>query len=148
MKTLLTVILAALTFSATANDFPPEFLKDGTITIALKNGKTYTFSTNTHMVVKRGVKKLPQENGVIVTKIVKEEKTADGGKRLRHIVSGEVLRSNRSLSTSVSANEVEVRNQKELGLGVQYQYNFHGDLFLGGRVDTNGGAGLSLGVGF
>ena len=131
----------------------PDYLKDGTITVTLENGKQYTFSANGYMVAKRGSKKIEVKPELAEVKSeMAEQKTPKASnsepKRLKHIVSGEVLRSNSGLETSIGANEVNVKSKKDLGLGLQYQYNFHGDLYLGGRVDTNGGAGVSLGVGF
>ena len=125
----------------------PEYLKDGVVTVTLKNGKQHTFSANEYMVAKRGNKKKE------ISRSPQKEKAQDvvftrQPKRLKHIISGEVLRSNSGLETSMRSNEVNVRSKKEIGVGLQYQYNFHGDLYMGGRVDTNGGTGLNLGVGF
>lgn len=137
-----------LSLSATAQNVP-NYLKDGTITVTLKSGKTYNFSSNEYMVVKRSAPKLKAELADSKKDSQQSDKQEQSQpKRLKHIVSGEVLRSNGGLETSTSANQVDVRNRKQMGVGIQYQYNFHKDLFLGGRVDTNGGAGMSLGVGF
>ena len=125
----------------------PAYLKDAVITVTLKSGKTYTFSANDYMVVKRGSKQVKEEKMPTPTALVPITRSIEK-KRLKHIVSGEVLRSNRGLDTTQSPNQVEVKNRKQIGVGVQYQYNFYDDLFFGGRVDTNGGAGLNLGVGF
>jgi len=143
MKALI-IALMMFTLTAAASDIP-KHMKDGTITVTLKDGSTYTFSTNEYKVVKREGKKLPAEEGVAATRIAP---AASPAKRNKHIVSGELIRSNGGLRTSTSVNDVEVRNRKDLGLGIQYQYNFHKDLYLGGRVDSNGGTGVSLGVGF
>jgi hypothetical protein len=74
----------------------------------------------------------------LTTKMERMVPRVTSHKRAENIISG--------MTTSV--NDVEVRNRKDLGLGIQYQYNFHKDLYLGGRVDSNGGTGVSLGVGF
>lgn len=122
----------------------PDFMKDGVITVKLKNGKTYSFSTNEYKVVSRKsqVKAVKPDSLPIITKVIINPN------KIRHIVSGEIVRSNGDLDTTTSANEVEVRSRRQLGLGIQYQYNFQDNLFLGGRVDTNGGAGINLGAGF
>lgn len=144
---LIALLTALLMMPALAQEVP-GYMKDGVITVTLKNGKQYTFSANEYKVVSR--KASPKQE------LAKQEEAKPQGnyrapaepKRLKHIVSGEVVRSNGGLDTKTRSNDVEVRNKKELGLGLQYQYNFHGDMFMGGRVDTNGGAGLNLGVGF
>lgn len=142
--------LITLAFLFTINSFAaevPDYLKDGTITVTLKDGKAYTFSANEYMVVKRESK--PFKIPVISLADPKPEiKPAKVEKRLKHIVSGEILRSNGGLNTKTSANQVEVENRKQLGVGLQYQYNLVDDVFVGGRVDSNGGTGLSLGLGF
>lgn len=144
---LIALLIALVMMPAMAQEVP-SYMKDGVITVTLKNGKQYSFSTNEYKVVSRKAAPKPE--------LAKQEEVKPKGnyrapaepKRLKHIVSGEVVRSNGGLHTSSRSNEVEVRNKKELGLGLQYQYNFHGDLYMGGRIDTNGGAGVNLGVGF
>jgi hypothetical protein len=146
MKALI-IALTMFTLSAVAQELP-KHMKDGTITVQLKDGKTYAFSTNEYMVVKRGAssaKKLPAVEGASATRIAPK---ASEPKRHRHIVSGGIVHSNGGLRTATSANEVEIRNRKEFGVDLQYQYNFHKDLYLGGRIDSNGGTGLNLGLGF
>lgn len=50
------ILVTFLSFAAFAHhDEAPAYMKDGTITVTLKDGKSYTFSTNTHKVVLRGV---------------------------------------------------------------------------------------------
>lgn len=58
MKTywiMFTVFLSALLVvrAQAASIEVPEYMKDGVITVTLKDGKTYTFSTNDHAVVVR-----------------------------------------------------------------------------------------------
>jgi hypothetical protein len=151
MKKLMLMIMLLMSTMIFANEQAPAYLKDGVITVTLKNGKTYTFSANEYMVVKRGAKSSKNELAALPVKEVENNRKPAVDpveKRLKHIVSGEVLRSNRGLDTSTSANQVDVKNRKQIGVGIQYQYNVYKDLFLGGRVDTNGGAGVNLGVGF
>ena len=143
MKNILILIVFIFCAHSFANETPPDYLKDGTITVTLKSGKTHTYSTNEYMVVKRGKKQAKVEKEPVVARKVEKNQ-----KRLKHIVSGEVLESSRGLSESTNATSTTVRNRRKLGLGIQYQYNVYDDLFLGGRIDSNGGAGLNLGVGF
>lgn len=47
-------LISLLSFStAMASEVAPSYLKGGTITVTLKNGKTYSFSADEYMVVKR-----------------------------------------------------------------------------------------------
>ena len=41
-----------------------------------------------------------------------------------------------------------VEDRYKFGAGLMYQRNFHKELWLGGRVDTNGGTEVNLGLGF
>jgi hypothetical protein len=62
----------------------PDYLKDGTITVTLKDGSSYKFSTNEYMVVKRGVKKEKVENKVDSSVVVTlpEESLVETSKEL------------------------------------------------------------------
>jgi hypothetical protein len=142
MKYLL--IITMLFSVSTIAQEAPNYLKDATITVTLKNGKTYTYSANEYAIVKRGSKNLAViAEGTQVAPAKKES-----APRHRHIISGELVRSNRSLDVDNNGNDVTIKNRKELGLGVQYQYNVVDDIYVGGRMDANGGMGLNVGVGF
>jgi len=148
MKSLI-LLLALITLTCQAQS-TPAYLKDATITVKLKGGKEYTYSANEYAVIKRNSK--PKIELAQASEPIKVESSrpaqAPEPKRHKHIVSGEIVRSNGSLNTSTGANDVEVENQKEIGVGIQYQNNIYKDLYLGGRVDTNGGTGVQIGVGF
>lgn len=153
MKYLLTIALVLSSLSVFAEDIP-TYLKDGVITVTLKDGKQYTFSANEYKVVKRGSKakaevaqeetKPAQEAQVQHRVVIITEKD----QRHKHIVSGELVRSKNGLDTTTQANEVDIKTKKEIGVGIQYQYNIYRDLYLGGRFDSNGGTGINFGVGF
>ena len=149
MKLIIAAILTLVSSAALASEVP-AYLKDGTITVTLKNGKQYTFSANEYMVVKRGASspKLEVAKQEVQALQEKLQQEVAKPKRLKHIVSGEVVHSNGGLDTERGANTVNVRSKKELGVGLQYQYNIFKDVYMGGRVDSNGGAGLNLGLGF
>lgn len=70
-------------------------------------------------------------------------------KRHKHIISGELLSSaNGELKTSSGQSTSTIRSRHKAGVGLIYQNNIYKDLYLGGRVDTNGGVGVTLGIGF
>lgn len=55
MKTLMITLMLLLGTTVLAHEeVVPDYLKDGMITVTLKSGKQYTFSTNEYKVVKRG----------------------------------------------------------------------------------------------
>jgi len=152
MKYLMIALVTMMSTSALAQEVP-KYLKDGKITVTLKNGKTYEYSANEYMVVKRKDKATPTKIVAAApvvtdegTKVVRSEPAEQ--KRHKHIVSVEAMNSQRGLRSSTSPNMVDVETKREFGLGLQYQNNFYKDLYLGGRIDTNGGAGVNLGLGF
>lgn len=150
MKYLLTITLVLSSLSVFAEDIP-TYLKDGVITVTLKDGKQYTFSANEYKVVKRGSKakvEVAQEEIKQAQEEVSKPAQVVESKRHKHIVSGELVRSENGLDTTTQANEVNIKTKKEIGVGIQYQYNIYRDLYLGGRFDSNGGTGINFGVGF
>lgn len=52
MKKLIISVLLLVGFGVYASDMP-SYMKDGKITVTLKDGRKYEFSTNEYMVVKR-----------------------------------------------------------------------------------------------
>lgn len=144
MKYLVLMVL----FSATcfAQETPP-YLRDAVITVVLKDGQTHVFSANEYAVIKRQEKKLPVEDSQVepTPTIIAQPKV----KAHKHIISGEVLSSrNGGIKDRVSGNSIEIETERKIGVGVMYQNNIHKNMYLGGRIDSNGGAGINLGLGF
>lgn len=143
----LTLIILALSFSAQAQEVP-KYLQDAVITVKLKSGKEYTYSANEYAVVKRGQKKLPAEQGSVEVARV-ERSEPKQSKSHKHIISGELLSSrNGELSEKSTSSTVDVETKRKVGVGIMYQNNIYKDLYIGGRIDSNGGAGVNIGVGF
>lgn len=146
----LTLIILSLSFTTYAQEVP-EFLKDGTITVTLKNGKTHTFSANEYAVVKRQAKpqvKIAESSEVMEVARINPSVKSES-KRHKHIISGEVLSSrNGELKDSADPSHITVKTRRKVGVGIMYQNNIYKDLYLGGRIDSNGGAGLNIGLGF
>lgn len=150
MKYLLTIALFLSSLSVFAEDIP-AYLKDGVITVTLKDGKQYTFSANEYKVVKRGRKakvEVVQEELKQTQEQGNQSAQPEVAKIHKHIISGELVRSKNGLDVINNTNEVDIKTKKEIGVGVQYQFNVYEDLYIGGRVDSNGGTAISLGVGF
>jgi hypothetical protein len=145
MKSLTFITTLFLTLTVNSTEVVPEYLKGGIITVTLKDGKTYEFSADEYAVVKRGSKSLAIMGIPEVVRSAPETQE----RRHRHIISGELVFSNSGrLKTESTASTVNVETKKRIGVGAQYQLGITDDLYLGGRIDTNGGAGLNLGVGF
>lgn len=146
-----TIFLVALVLSipAMAVGPAPSYLQGATITVALKNGKTYTFSADEYAVVKRG-----EETPLQVTKLEEDERELVLPEVVRverkNIVSvGVVNGTSQNLRTSSSSSHVEVKTERRTGVQAQYQrlINDRG-AYLGVQADTNENVGVSLGVGF
>jgi hypothetical protein len=145
MKFLIVIALTLIT-TAIAQE-APDFLKDGQITVKLKNGKEYIFSSNEYMVVKRGSK----INSLAMTTeqqdIEQRQRDEQKSKGFKHIISGELVTSESGLNVDSNNNTTIVESRRRIGVGLQYQHNVKDNLYIGGRVDTNGGAGLNVGFG-
>lgn len=145
MKYLI-LLLVMFSTAAFASD-APSYMKDGTITVTLKDGKSYTFSSNEYMVVKRGSSELtlsPESEPQETKTQARPETTAIS----KNIVSVGVVRSTRGFDVAQDGSHVAVESKKELGISLQYQRNVKDNVFVGGRVDTNSGAEVNVGVGF
>lgn len=143
--------LALILFSTSVYSEIPEYMKDGVITVTLKDGKQYTFSANEYKVVKRGSKakvEVVQEELKQTQEHVNQSAQPEVAKRHKHIISGELVRSKNGLDVINNTNEVDIKTKKEIGVGIQYQFNVYEDLYIGGRVDSNGGTAINLGIGF
>ena len=148
MKKLL-ILMTLFTLTVKAEEIP-NYLKDGEIIVKLKNGKTYTYSTNEYKVVKRGHSVLLGATPVTVSESSKKGVESENQKKKsKHIISGEISRSfSGRLNTNTYPNETDVEVKKRTGVGIMYQYNFIDNLYLGGRIDSNAGVGINLGLGF
>lgn len=144
------IALTGLLFSlpAMAVGPAPSYLQGATITVTLKNGKTYTFSADEYAVVKRG-----QEPSLQVTKLEDdtEEKLVLPPEEVvghKNIVSVGAVYGKNKLKTSETGNKFEVESDRTLGLQLQYQRRMDDKVYLGGQADTNGNVGVNVGVGF
>lgn len=137
MKYLLGLLLF-VTPVVFAQDLPPEYLKDATITVTLKDGTTHTFSANTHKVVKRGTDSGP--NKAVPVSVVSESQRVKKNHLSVHVGVGFD-----GLRTERSPNEVRVDERRATVWGVGYSRLLDGDL----RVHVNGfsNSTFTLGLG-
>jgi hypothetical protein len=148
MKNLITFILTfIMTIPVLAVGPVPKALKDGVITVTLADGKVYTFSANEYAVVRRGTedKVLTKSEGDSIAKTHFEE-----GKKAqpKNIVSVGAVRSKNGFDISETASTVDVSSKKSIGGSLQYQRRVLDNKYIGGRIDSNGGAEINVGVGF
>lgn len=148
MKNVIIFLVAlAVSIPAMAVGPAPKELQGGVITVTLKDGKTYTFSSDEYAVVKRGSapSAAPEEEKQVAKQV---PAAPEAEKRHKNILSIGVVRSQKGFETEMTASTVDVTTQKKLGAQLQYQRNVTGDLYFGVQADTNGGVGVSAGKGF
>lgn len=141
------MITLALMFSMTAQaEEVPSYLKDGVITVTLKDGKVYTFSANEYKVVKRGAKAKP------IAKVEKSEQQApaapvqESHKNRISLLVGHGLTGKMNISSGPST--VDVQQDRDVIGGVMLQRDLNKDYHLMGGALTNKTFLLGVGVGF
>lgn len=126
----------------------PKYLEGATITVTLKNGKQYSYKAEEHKVVPR----IEKPKQVLVQEVSGHGSSCAmppmKSKSHKNIVSLEVVKSMADPTTETNASGTTVKSKSEVGLGLMYQRNVYKDMYMGGRVDTNRGAGVNIGVGF
>lgn len=139
------VVLALIAVPAFSQDLPgeevmPAYMKGGTITVTLKDGKSYTYSTDTHKVVIRGskVKALP------IAKSKPEE--APEVKKNRILVN--VGRGYDGNKVKVTDSSVTVSDNAEPVVGMTYVRDLDNSTSVSGSVLTNGTVTLGVGKQF
>ncbi len=118
----------------------PEYLKDGVISVTLKDGKVYHFSSNEYKVVKRG----NEAEETLESVKLSQERVIEVQKKNRVRVLGGVAPS--GLDTSSSGNTVSVKNKTEGVAGAGYDRMLTDKISVGGAALTNGT--YTLGVGY
>jgi len=137
-------LLALLLLPTFAMAFPvPKELVDAVITVTTKDGKVYTFSANTHKVVKRtkkeALKLTPTPAPTVVrTEVVEERHTG--------IISVYAVQGQRGLDHETKGNTTEVSTVNRLGVGAMYQHRL-GNSYLGVGGDSNSNLKLIFGLG-
>jgi glucan biosynthesis protein len=133
MKKFLFLLLniAPFTYAETV----PDYLKDGVITVTLKTGEIYRYSTNEYKVVKRGAKKVNTESSVVIDKenVKKENIKVEKNNVVLHFGSGF-----KGLNTNIVNKTVEVSERRKIVLGASYFRRIEDNLKLGVSGFTNG----------
>jgi hypothetical protein len=117
----------------------PKFMRDGIITVKLKDGREYKFSTNEWMVVRRGKRKLKEESIPVITVINKAEIQKN---RITVRVGSGLY----GLQSSSSANVVKIREERKAIFGLGYSRKLNEDFSLGASILSNESVTLDLGL--
>lgn len=126
----------------------PEFLKDATITVTLKDGRTSTVSANEFKVVKR-----IQQFIVKREKLEYVTKCSSNDRNRVSVMAGQGTQSGLSRNNDNAPDQVTVENKVGAVYGAQYQYKtdltiFSKPLSIGVQGQTNKTGSLLLGVDF
>ncbi len=138
MKLIIFIFTAVATLMA---EEPPAYMRDGNITVTLKSGKQYEYSTNEWMVVRRGSKKV-QVAGT--RELVEESQVVAGPNKLR-LMGGY---GPNGLQAEQRGSTLHVESKYGLVGGLGYARQLSRRLSLGASIYTNGTTSLDLGVDF
>lgn len=153
-KFIAIILTLTLSIPAFAVGPAPKELQGGTITVTLKNGKTYTFSADEYAVVKRGSEAtVTKAQAVEIAQTHMDEGRRQGAKAQdekigKNIISVGAVRSKNGFDEKMTSSTVDVKSRYDVGASVQYQRRFDDNKYIGGRIDTNSGAEINIGVGF
>lgn len=146
------LILFMTLFSVLAQaDEMPAYMKNGVITVTLKDGKSYTFSSNEFMVVKRHAVAIPkvaesptqnQPSSPAPAPAPREESYKNRvGLLLGYGLNGKI-------NTSVGPSQVDVEQQKGVVGGVVLSHDLNKSYHIMGEALTNQTFLLGIGKGF
>ena len=129
-----------------------KYLEGATVTVTLKNGKTYTYKSEEYAVVKRA----NMSKNIYAAAEVKQAR-----KIIKKVEKGELVKQKKNrvyilggygstgkLETSTNGSRYETKHEKGAVGGVGYQRKVNEKLNLGIQVQTNGTTSLSIGTDF
>lgn len=131
----------------------PKYLEGATVTVTLKNGKTYTYASEDMAVVPR--KNLGKHEAAskahlgalkVIDGKITEGKIVRNKKNRLYILGGYGNRS--KLKHSTNGQTFEVKHRRGFVGGVGYQRKLNEDINAGVQIQTNGTSSLSLGTDF
>jgi len=129
---------------AEANDMP-KYLVDGVITVTLKNGKTYTYSANEYMVVKRGAKKVAVVPAPVPATESRDTREEPKKNRISLVVGYGL---NGKIKTEMGPSQVDVEQEKGAVGGIVLQHDLNKEYHIMGGVLTNQTGFLGVGKDF
>jgi len=138
------IVLALCSMVALAEEIP-DYMRDGVITVTLKSGKVYTYSTNEWKVVRRGTspKAKPVEEANPSDNVSRAPAVETHKNRIR--VMGGYGPTNR-LEVSRDASGAVVKTKLGAVGGIGYDRLVTDKIFLGGQALTNETLLLNIGL--
>lgn len=147
MKNILLILaVVSMSLPALAVGPAPKELQGGVITVTLKDGKTYTFSSDEYAVVKRGSK-----TDLNLADAKEKKQTLPPQEDVyphKNIISVGLVRSQNGFNIGANPNTISIETRDQIGGQIQYQRRVDKTVYLGGQIDTNGGFGANVGAGF
>lgn len=148
MRNLITVITMFFMINVSAAEMP-KYLKGATVTVTLKNGKTYTYKSEDMAVV-------PRENlqinslkvlgfNILHTKLVNKEIIKNRRNRLYGFVG---YNFDGSLDVRKDGDISSVKAGKDNIFGIGYMRKLNEKVNVGFQMDLNGTFGITLGTDF
>ena len=138
------IIIVTLLFSVSAMAMP-KYLEGATVTVTLKNGKQYTYSSKEMAVVKRDNMQLPMVAQTI--KALKEKKIVPNKQTRVYAIVGTGNSGDLETETDGSKYKTGIKRGSVFGVGVQRKIN-KGDYNIGVQVQNNGTTSLTVGKDF
>ena len=140
-----TAIFMMFALPALAVGPAPEYLQGGTITVTLKDGKSYTFSADEYAVVKRGSESakptmVAEEASKTVLVVQKAEKK---NRVTMHAGTGYY-----KMRDSYVDNAYTISQSRDALLGISYSRKLNEEFSIGGTIHTNETITFDVGVDF
>lgn len=134
MRYLFVIMMFLLAFSTSAKQ--PKYLKDATITVKLKSGKTYTFNANDYKIVKRTPKLVIKKKAVPKMAFKKHRFSLYGGMGPH------------GLKTVVQGLKTTIKRQDAPVFGFGYNYKLNKTYDIGGTILNNKTYLFNVGISF
>lgn len=143
------IALATLLFTVSATAQMPKYLEGATVTVTLKNGKTYEYKSEKMAVVPRenlGANALKVAGfDTLHKKVVNKELVKNKKNRVYGLI-GYGLNGDQDVSKNGNVHSVEAGKGGILGAG--YMRKVSDDINVGIQIQTNGTGGLTIGTDF
>lgn len=148
MKNLLIAISFFVSGIVYANEMP-KYLKGATVTVTLKDGKTYTYKSEDMAVVKRNnidINAAALAEHKQIKRQIKEKKIVKNRKNRVYVLGGYGQTGNMDVSTNGQTYEVK-HDMGAVG-GIGFQRKVNEKFNLGIQVQTNDTTSISAGFDF
>lgn len=141
------IVLASL-FSLSTFAQMPKYLEGATVTVTLKNGKTYSYKSEDMAVVPRKQMTRPSDLAaakVIIQKVEKGQLVKEKKNRI-YVLGG--YGNTGDMKVSTDGSTYETKHKRGVVGGIGYQRKLNQKINVGVQAQTNGTTSLSLGTDF